>query len=61
MLIKITKILYSVFPNIIYCTIVIQPILEISKPIEISFVLLLLLLILLHNEFGKSGISIYKI
>ena len=57
--IKITKILYSVLLNIIYYTIVLQPILEISKPTEIHIVLLLILL--LCDEFGKSGISIYII
>ena len=60
-LIKITKILYLVLPNTIYYTIILQPLLEIYMPVEICFILLFLLLLLLCNEFWKSGISIYII
>ena len=53
MLIKITKILCSVKPNTNIALMALQPILEISKYIDIPFILLLLLP--LRNKFGKSG------
>ena len=50
-LIEITKILYSVLPNTKYCTVVLQPIFQLYKPIEIHFVLLLL-----QNMIKKGGL-----